>query len=746
MTMFYSTIFATAMVLDAGAKTKRREEWENKIGEVKDEVKAMQNEEARILENFLSSRRRRGEVSASPLLRRRHYSTTAVRNAFAQPRNYQDETQPDGIVKNASLATFEPPLSESTPETAEESRSDDNPEPQVDDGFWVSNDPLRTRAIQQLATKQLVIRFMLRPTVASSYSGVHMGYPHNLELPKLNTNELLDELNSIRKRMNTLKKSESKTLDPLIQEISWRRLGQLREERSQLDDKLHSLLFQKSYDTSPHEILLKICDNLLSTEEPISSTAMSLLLQYFVRARENDLASIVLTSLLPAKIQITGSVIMNSIHYYSRSRDLYGFEGFLRRLQGFGGPVNMDRLWNTRRIGYVEIAVPPLPKHPFIFNALICAAIKFEQFQKADAWLLMMRQSGSDEDHSTLGAYLRSYGEKGDWEKGAPFLLRAVTYIMSSKEHKSGVIERLIVYMLAFCRNCRKTDLFFDIISAAVKNGFNWRLGHNKKDTSYLFQDVFKSWREATEKSVTSTTFDRTTAEKCQSFGTMIKESIQMTINNEKKGPFAGVQESKYQGGSNMLPDPSHIEEQKQLRVEVTSLKEEIKELRKMVERNNSNASSEGRLEPGSQLGEQRAAPADRLSSAELASLKKDKSVSPENAAAKVVNLKVPQQEPPYPELIVSGKRNYEKRPHLLSPSSTETKPHTSCEKHPILLGTRNRENFYTRNVWPVSGLTEVESKPPSSSPSPVTQHKSSSSPAPGARTQIRRVICKPEI
>lgn len=741
VTMFYSTIFATAMVLDVGAKTKRRNEWEKKIGEVKEEVQAMQNEEARMLDNVLS--RRRGRVSASPPLSRRHYSTTAVGTAFAPPRTYQDEMQGDGISKNSSSATHEPLLSEFPLDTVGESGLESNSDSWTDDGFWVSNDPLRTRAIQRLATKQLVIRFMLRPIVASNYSGVHMGYPNNLELPKLSTDGLLDELNSIRKRINTLKKSESEIFDPLLHDISWTRSSKLREERDQLDDELHSLLFRRSNKTSSPEMLLRISDNLLATEEPISSTAMSLLIQYFVRARENDLATIVLTTLLPAKFQVSMSVIISSLNFFSKARDLQGFEGFLRRLQGFGGPVNTPKLWDTKRIGNVEVAVPPSPGHPFIYNGLICAAIKFEQFEKADAWLHVMRQTGYGGDHSVLGAYLRCYGEKGDWEKGAPFLLRAATYIMSSKAHRRGVIERLILYMLVFCQNCQKTELFSDIISAAVKSGFNWELSRNKKDTTLLFQVASNSWRNATEKSMASTAFNRTTAEKCQSFGTIIKEPIQMAINNGKKGPTVGAQELKDQRHSNMAPaaleesqmhkaDLSHVEEQKQLRAEVTSLKKELSELRKLVERNNPDASEGSRLQPDSQLGQQRAAPAERLSKAKPAA-------GPENTTAQVENVKVPPQEPAGAGFSTYGvKASRIRGSHLSTPSSTETKPPTSRENRPSLSGARNRTKLHTRKLWPVSGPNEAESKPHFSSLAP--QHKPPSSPPPSPAFKVLKV------
>lgn len=762
MTMFYSSIFATAVFLDADAKTKRRNEWEKKIGEVKEEVTTMKNEEARMVENILSRKRMR--VSTSPPLRRRQYSTMAAGAAFAPPKSYQDEMQQDGLGRLSSQTSKDIPPSEQALEPTEESALDTESDPWNDDGSWSTNDPLRVRAIQRLATKQLVIRFMLRPTVGSNYSGVRMGYPSGLELPKLNTEGLLEELNSIRKRMNTLKYSESEVSDPLLQDISWTRSSELHEERDRLDDELHSLLFQRPNTTSSPEMLLRICDNLLSTEEPISSSTMSLLMQYFVRARENDLASIVLTTLLPAKIQLSRSVIITSLNFFSKARDLYGFEGFLRRLQGAGGAVNIPKFWEARRVGKEEVPVPPAPGHPFVYNGLICAAIKFEQFDKANAWLHMMRQTGYGGDHSVLGAFLRCYGEKSDWEKGAPFLLSAVNYIMSSKAHKRGVIERLIVYMLVFCQNCQKTALFSDIISAAVESGFRWELGRTKKDTNLLFKVAFNSWRDATEKSATSAAFDRTTAEKCQSFGELIKESIQVAVN-EKNDPTAGTRRLKHGRRSDMnsrryasentdnfttspatssdgapieqnkspvldslreshMPDADsfYAHEQKQLRAEVSSLRKELSELRKLVKRNNPDAFLAGERQPETQLGEQQATSADQFSK-----------------FARFEKAEVTPKEAPSREFFTyGGKSSGIHDSQLPARSSTKTRPHTSHEKHSSLAGVGNRTKIIAQEIGPVSRANEAESKPHFSSS--VSRHNSPSSPPSSPALRILRV------
>lgn len=746
------------MMLDADAKMKRRNEWDKKIGEVKEEVKVMRDEEILMLENISSRRRRRAPTT--PLIRRRHYSTMPAYASPTPPKIRQDELLREDIGKD-TLETHELPLSDPALDVAGQPDLDgDSSTPGYETSNWVSNDPLRTRAIQRLATKQLAIRFMLRPTLAHNYSGTRMNYAPDFELPKLNTEELLDELNSIRRRINTLKYSESQEiLDPLLEDSLWSDSVKLREERQQLDDQLFSLLRLRSREFSSPELLLRICDNLLSTQEPISPTAMSLLIQHFVWSRENDIVTIILRTLLPSRILLSTSVIMSTLNFYNRARDLHGFESFLRRLQGVGGAVNIPKRWTTSRVGNVEVAVPPAPGHPYVFTELICASIKFEQFEKADAWTQIMRQTGYGEDHAVLGTYLRCYAEKSDWEKGAPFLLKAVTFIMSTRSHKDGAIERLIVYMLLLCRACQKPQLLSDIIFAAIESGFQWEPAYNKSDRIPLIQEVLISWRNAAKESTTSTTSDRTTAEKCYSFGTKIGEPIRKAISNnetergtyfkklnqelhsnlnyvnylsESKANVTSRPETSDFGATgerdksaildaledSQASSAAHARgvEPEQFRAEISSLRRELDVLRKLVKQNNNlDASLEDRSNLGLQR-EQQAAPVDRLPESNHTN-------SPETTPAQTGDLQAASRGIPLQEDKPS-KIHYSQLPESSSSSSpssslsNEAKSHIPREEHPSSIAAKSQETLYapevrrvTPAIWKAQERTPAISK-----------------------------------
>ncbi|KAK2766920.1 hypothetical protein FQN54_006235 [Arachnomyces sp. PD_36] len=583
VTMLYSTIFATAMMWDVDAKARRRNELEKKIGEAKEEVKAMQYEEVQLVENILS---RRKKTSALQPQRRRHYSTAAALNTVDPPSIYRNETKADKIGRDDSPAASGSPRPGVVIRTVE---SDSNFDPfmSVDEASnWVSKDPLRARAILRLATKQMVIRFLLRPTIARSYSGTRLDYEPDAKLLKLDTKGLLYELGSIQKRINILKYSISKVSDPFLQDLSWSTSKILAEERRELDEKLFSILEQNPPPSS--DMLLQICTNLLATEQPISPRTMSVLIYYFVYTHEYDLVSIMLKTMLPAKIRLTESVIKATLHFFNKTRDLYGFEGFMRRLQGIGGPVDIPKLWRTSRVGTVEIPVPPAPGHPTILSQLICTAIKFEQHEKANAWLHVMRRTGYGETNAVLGTYLRYYADKGDWETGAPFLSKAVTFIMSSKAHKDGIIDRLILYMLMFCHSCGKTQVSSAIISAAIESGFDCELAYKEKDSCPSFKEPLDAWRDATKSSPKRPPYYRTTAEKCHSFGTIIAQPIRVAVQETKPPATVNSESHSLKGEESFstttpkTPDP----EQQQLRAEVLTLRKELDELRQSMKRN----------------------------------------------------------------------------------------------------------------------------------------------------------------
>ncbi|KAL1967926.1 hypothetical protein VTN77DRAFT_2343 [Rasamsonia byssochlamydoides] len=532
VTALYSSIFAGAALADAKAKDKRRHEWEQKIAAVKEEVNQLVDEENRILE-ALASRRARQQNAYRPLQTRR-FSTTTPRLEISQAERYgvresapldaagyHDQVPDD---PNSSSSDLEDPLFDYAENTDEEGSRSDRSFP------WATGDILRIKAIQKLALKQLAIRFMLRPVIAHNYSGLPMDYAADFSLPQFSASELLNELNSIRRRIRALKYSEDEPFDDLAQDIHIRQYQELRAQRDKLDAELQNdINLYLNKQMSLPELLLRISNNLISGEDPDRPRAFQLMIMAFTKTRQNDLVDLVLRAVIPNLFELTTPLIVSTLTYFRKSKNLKDFDQFLQMLRGEGYPVNLRSmtLYEKKVINGVEITVPPQAScNPVIYGTLIAAALRFDQADRAEAWLQAWRATGFLDNFSTLCAFLRFYTVRKDWDNGLYTLLRALAFMTSSISHPEKRIERLIVHMVHFCDSCGQEDVAATLIDAAVHSGFDWKVAFKQRDISSEFDPTFQRWRRAAEAAGFTSDNNKTILQKCHEFTALVTEKI----------------------------------------------------------------------------------------------------------------------------------------------------------------------------------------------------------------------------
>ncbi|KAI5303933.1 hypothetical protein KEM56_007041, partial [Ascosphaera pollenicola] len=421
VTAFYSTIFAVAVLFDIQMKERQVEQWQKQLDTVKAEMLELQIEEARMLQNL--EVRRRVRRLALPM-QRRQYCTQAPRPQYggagflrrstaAQvptvgPATSTSSTKPPSPEANddcanspqrqikSSLQDVAPSQeSESIPHDISEILdfgSNETGDPFLDEEFqgnkdFSSGDALREGAIQRLAMRQLAIKLLLRPRIAHTYGSTPRQDQVELQLPRNSTSDLLEELASIKKRILSLKYNRHASFDDIIADTTdLSRKESLRQEREELSREL-PVLFAEYFDhrLSLTDLTLLVSKNLLSSEEPIPSSDIGLLVTQFTRARQNDIVRMILETLLPNKFYITVQIMVSTINYFNKTKDLFGFDGFMRFLQGLSSPINMPMLWRAVNVGGVEVAIPSNSRYPYVMNALVAAALSFEQPQKADA-------------------------------------------------------------------------------------------------------------------------------------------------------------------------------------------------------------------------------------------------------------------------------------------------------------------------------------------------------------------------
>ncbi|KAJ5587312.1 uncharacterized protein N7459_003077 [Penicillium hispanicum] len=533
VTAFYTSIFAAAALADARAKTQRRHDWEEKIAAVKAEVNELMDEEQRIIESLKLRRKPR---ALSGFLQKRGFGTvpnlslaTSPRATPYQPtRSFYTERRLLNAATTKSqdteLEQHEIGISTAEDEGGELRAALHEPIPE-----WALNDHGRIKAIQKLALRQFAIRILLRPIIAHRYSGLQMNYMSDADIPDMNTDQLLRQLNEIRKRMRSLKQDPKARFKDLMKNYAGREIETLRTEGNTLDRELQENLaaFMRR-DMTLQEVLLRISSNLLNSPDPDRTGAFRQILLAFITTRQNDLNELLLRTLLPNYFHLSPSLVVTILSFFRKTKNLKDFDLFLQMLAGKGWPVNLGVAEKYRRatINGVEVVVPPYDSNnPVIISELVACALRFDQPDRADAWLHGGRRVGFFDNFSTLSQYIRFYSIRQDWEKGISALKRATTFILSSTDHPPEMVERLIVIMAHFCDACRKPDVSAEIISAAMHCGFNPALPARQLDVAPIIDHKFTRWTRAAEQAPEEN-IDRPAWQKFLDFGAIFGERL----------------------------------------------------------------------------------------------------------------------------------------------------------------------------------------------------------------------------
>ncbi|EED23289.1 conserved hypothetical protein [Talaromyces stipitatus ATCC 10500] len=543
VTALYGSIFASATIADALSKRKRRQEWEDKIAAVQEEIDELMDEERRLLE-ALSARKTR-QTSAGALqswsyragaqIETRNAQTLANR-AFSTKAPIEKSAADDYAVESdwtisdiaghssrkadidetafveetlLSVSTRESASDEETGnfeyETFDEDLSNMNnmiprPEP---DFKWERSSIVRIKAIQKLAIQQLVYRMILRPSVAHDYSGLPVEY--RLDEPSTGSpNALLNRLRGVRRRLYSLKYIRDAKFDDLMQNFTIEELETMRDDRDRYDILLKRDLEQYANGKlSLQQLLMQVSDNLLTCQEPDRPVAFSLLINAFTRWHQNDLADLVLKCLIPNLFKLSTPLIVAIISHFRKTKNLKDFDLFLQMLRGEGGySVNLRTTWVKRNVNGITITVPPTGGFsPVLITSVITATLRFDQPEKAEAYMQVARAHGFIDNLDTLSAFLRFYAIRNDFETGLSTLVRALNYMISSSDFEEDRIARLILCMADFSARCGRYNLSTTLIQAAVQSGFDYSLVYisERSELNYLL-GTFKKWRKAQAK------------------------------------------------------------------------------------------------------------------------------------------------------------------------------------------------------------------------------------------------------
>ena len=505
ITAFYSSIFAGAALADARFKNKRRAEWEEKIAAVNEEIGVLLDEEKRLL-STLDSRRRRRSVNGA--VQTRSYSTAIPSSDFETHRLREEEDASNIHYEYEGRNQFGGGFAAATEGGIEDledlKKDDDEMDLETDPApGWLSGPYLQQKAVQLLALKQLAIRLLLRPSIGHNYAAVQMNYPADFDAPRMDVSNLLDELNRLRNRICYVKENEMENIDDVVHGLRSKSAYEIQRERIRLDSEMdRDTEIYISGRMSLEELLLRLASNLTQSTDPDRPVAFKYMLLAFGHTRQNDLGKMVLRTLLPHAFLLNSPLIITILHFLRKTKDLKNFDLFLNMLRGEGYPVNLGKmpLFKQKVINGIDLTVPALDSsNPVLYSAMIMAALRFDQPERADAFLQAARVTGFMDDYTTLFAYLRYCAIRKDWWSGLSSLKRAVAYLASTTAHIEEKTERLIVWMVRMCDECGKQDLSEVLIKAAMDSGFDPGIGEKQWDIHFPTDPDYERWQKAAE-------------------------------------------------------------------------------------------------------------------------------------------------------------------------------------------------------------------------------------------------------
>lgn len=367
-TACYSTILATAAVVDAKMKDDRRKEWDRLISEVKSLPAEKREGHEYILTEGISrndgdqpENKRKSIPNASYGTRRS--ATMLSRTAHWSPTPSQTIPRASRPVKKL----VEHPI------FAEEEWVDDDA-----NRLLPPRDPRNGMQIRKV--EETVVNLVNR---LLRQSQTDCSRPKSNK-PTKGTDKLVVEREQMWKRIDALQHEGHPLptysyLDPIS----------VQEEQADLHTSLIALFDQTG--TMPSEvkvdiILAKVCYNLLISTSPPSITTYNILLDYFVRIRRHDLAQTVVDSFIDeSRYRPNTTTISLLLNHYSAKGDRKGFRMIVDRMRGVDGDMRiMRRPLSTLSLPWVRewamrnkvihrngFLTQKMPRNDQIFEALI---------------------------------------------------------------------------------------------------------------------------------------------------------------------------------------------------------------------------------------------------------------------------------------------------------------------------------------------------------------------------------------
>lgn len=457
-TVLLTPVLAAALFVDTSWKAKQRRDWDDKINTINDEINQLKEREQR-LRSSLQLR----NVHHGLCQQRRSYNTAAYAT-----KEFDDEIEGDFDIP---VWDFEG-LRDSTA-SAEQDRS--GIKEAVSAPEFSSDQLTNFKRYHRLNAITLALRMLLH---------IHMGpnafylltTPDPVDVAALedsdkdglptDTDQLVQMLAATRKQMRSVYDP------PMLYKAS--RYMQAQARQGTLPQTIQSLT--RDYDEG-NMSLARLVEGyataiIRSTDVPSISVYLMLIRSLSKTGGSMSLTYHATAAMKMSTLPLSEPALVAILMQMSKACDSRSLNHLLRFITNSDNPYNLVHPWEKVHINGIDLAVPTTLNQSLLV-ALVYAALRCEQPDRAEAWLTLLQEAdyGGKFKDDLFRAFLNYYSYHGNWVEGKKWLKRCVDHASSIANESIDRLGRVIYRMLDLCVRCRKLPEYTAILDAAVDSG-----------------------------------------------------------------------------------------------------------------------------------------------------------------------------------------------------------------------------------------------------------------------------------
>lgn len=521
-TVFYSSIFATAALVDAKHKDERRKELDGAMTEVKKDLKDLEERERIRAESA-------GGISCETgdLLDRRKPKWRDV--VKLRPEDVDDRW----TIRNLASTIIPPDLQQQLSDAQiEQILTSDQLLELLGEGWKVhparkgftrnghcppevtvkslreySSKKLRTF---ELSVAKLVLRFIGHLSSVRDQEHPNGRSPQEVSngaaitrrelAPKIAT------MNQYLQKMRDHGEPTQKYPRDWPARPSYDRDSLSPDDQRRLNEAISNIFEEHNRSKNYVLMLENLCSVLLLATSPPDVSTYNLLLTHLTRLQQNDLVKMVLESFHESKIRPNEITISATLKFYTLTNDRRGFQGYVSRLRGRNGGLILarpdieitDAAEGRLTVANGKVIQEP-PKNHHVFGALINGTLKFSGVKQGIKVYYEMLKEGWEPNILILTAILRRCNLNRDWVGG----FAVWQHIKKSSEYIS---DRAYLWMLQLCRAHNRQEIYDEILRELDDQGapmeflpqfFTGKCNPLKTDMRHLRKMMAKERREA---------------------------------------------------------------------------------------------------------------------------------------------------------------------------------------------------------------------------------------------------------